>query len=207
MSLFVGADEVGRGAFAGPVVAGAVILPPEIEKVWNEDPTKLPVVIRDSKKMTALQRRKAAEWIRQNAVSHAVGEGSVEMINSAGIMKALQFAFRSAIGRAAKNHEQLIKKLLVDALIIQNLDHFPIDRQEAIIRGDSISCHIAAASIIAKVHRDNLMEELSGNQDYSIYKWHSNKGYGTKEHRDAIASHGVCIHHRTQFVRRSSFQS
>lgn len=210
MDLYIGADEVGRGAFAGPVVAGAVILSPDIERSWNENPKKLPVVIRDSKKMTALQRERSAEWIMENAAGFAVGEGSVEMINSEGIMPALQFAFRSAVNEVYKNNYSSVKKLLVDALIIEDIDEFPPEKQQAIVKGDSVSCHIAAASIIAKVYRDKLMEKLAHDDNNSIYMWNLNKGYGTKDHRKAILQYGTCRHHRTQFVntsiRRSSFQ-
>lgn len=203
MRLIVGADEVGRGAFAGPVVTAAVILSPDVEKAWNEDPKKLPVVIRDSKKMTALQRERSAQWIMDNAISFAFGEGSVETINNEGINSALQFAFRSSIEKSSQCHLGDINKLLIDAITVQDIDHFPTEKQEAIIRGDSLSCTIAAASIIAKVYRDELMKKLSDEENNSIYGWHSNKGYGTKDHRAAILTHGICRHHRTQFVNTS----
>ena len=200
-SLFVGADEVGRGAFAGPVIAGAVILPPDIEAAWNDDPKRLPVVIRDSKKMTALQRSKSAAWIRENAVAYAMGEGSVELINTAGIMQALQFAFNSAIHDTAKNHYRSVQKLLIDAFTVRESDYFSLEEQEAIIHGDALSCHIAAASIVAKVYRDKLMENLSQEENNVIYKWYANKGYGTKAHKEAISQYGICRHHRVQFVK------
>lgn len=202
--MIIGADEVGRGAIAGPVVAGAVILPPEIERTWIEDPNKLPVVIRDSKKMTPLQRQKSSEWIITNCISYGIGEGSVEQINNEGIMPALFSAFRKAVESANPDKTVTVDKLLIDALTIDGLDDFPVARQEAIIRGDSLSCHIAAASIIAKVYRDQLMERLGGEKQYAVYRWHSNKGYGTADHRNAITEYGICVHHRRQFVKNFS---
>lgn len=201
--LFVGADEVGRGAFAGPVVAGAVILPPEIEIAWNENKNSLPVVIRDSKKMTPRQREISAEWIKENAIGYALGEASANQINEIGINSALQYAFKLAINKIVLGKELSIDKLLVDALFIKDIDGFPASKQKAIIRGDSISCHIAAASIVAKVYRDELMQNLAKEENYFVYQWQQNKGYGTKAHREAIKKYGICPYHRTLFVRKT----
>jgi len=199
----IGADEVGRGAFAGPVCAGSVIMPPDMEKAWKNNPKALPVVIRDSKKMTALQREKSAVWIMQNAISYAVGEGSVERVNSAGIIDATNFAFNSAINETTNSCNVHVNKLFIDAFKLPDSDYFSLDKQEAILHGEDHSIHIAAASIIAKVYRDSLMEKLSHEENNHVYQWQKNKGYGTKEHREAIKLYGICKHHRIQYVTSS----
>lgn len=179
-----GVDEVGRGAFAGPLVAGAVIIKKEISL-----PDK--IIIRDSKKMTALQRDKSSEFIKNNFV-FGLGEASVEEINSFGIMPATYLAFE----RAISNLKVQIDYLLLDAFALPSFD---TQKQKAITKGDSLSISIAAASIVAKVYRDNLMQVLSSK--FECYDWYSNKGYGTQKHREAIIKHGTCEHHRRDFVR------
>jgi ribonuclease HII len=194
MNCIAGADEVGRGAFAGPVVAACVIFP---ESFCAED---VPVGIRvyDSKKLSASQREKASIWIQKNAISWGIGEGSVEMINTQGIMPATYLAFQTAIAHAKPDHA---RKLLVDGYKIPSVVHFTEDKQEAIIKGDQLSLHIAAASIIAKVYRDALMIRLSEHKKHMPYVWHENKGYGTETHRNAIKQYGVTVHHRTLFCK------
>jgi len=192
--IVAGADEVGRGAFAGPVVAAAVILPQNITPE---------VVINDSKKLTIAQRECANVWIRNNAVGYGIGSGSVKMINSAGIMSAVHFAYRSAIYNLQISMNSRVQFLLVDAFYIPRIRGIPKSNQTPIIRGDSASISIAAASIIAKVYRDDLMISLGSIIKNKPYKWHKNKGYGTKEHREVIAQIGSTIHHRTQYLKTS----
>lgn len=197
--FIAGADEVGRGAFAGPVVAACVVFP---DTFCAED---VPDGIRiyDSKKLTALQREKASLWIQRNAVAWAVGEGSVQMINEEGIVPATYFAFRSSVQSTLSKGEVNVEKLLVDGYKIPRVNHFSDDQQEAIVKGDQLSIHISAASIVAKVYRDSLMEKLSISEKHTPYAWNINKGYGTKQHREAIQMYGITDHHRKLFCRNA----
>jgi len=190
--LVAGADEVGRGAFAGPVVAAVVLFPPNI---------KIEVELNDSKKLSSPKRTLADLWIRQNALGYGVGQGSVAEINRFGIVKATHRAFR----RALAGCQQPIDHLLVDAFYLPYTAGLRKGSQTPIPKGDSLSFSIAAASIVAKVHRDALMTNLSTR--YQSYLWHQNKGYGTLAHRQAIQKHGVTPHHRLQFVSRASSPS
>jgi ribonuclease HII len=176
-----GVDEVGRGCFAGPVVTAAVILPPTFA---SSKP------INDSKKLSSKVRTELAEIIKQQAIAYAIAEVSVEVINQIGIGKATQIAFVQAV----KQLSQIPDHILIDAFYILDL---PRANQKPIIRGDGISISIAAASIIAKVYRDKLMEKL--HIQYEQYDFATNKGYGTKKHRDAIGKYGLCDLHRTSF--------
>lgn len=212
--LIAGVDEVGRGCFAGPVVAGAVIL----DKRWvtrvgephgrgpvlvsrrkgrgadeRQDP---PPIINDSKKLSPKRREIADKWIRKNAEAYGIGVASVSQINRLGIKKATEIAFRKAI----KNCEVQIDYLLIDAFYIPYVKGLRRKNQKPIIKGDTKSLSIAAASIIAKVYRDKLMTDLSKKLKYRKYKWDRNKGYGTKEHQKTIRKHGISNLHRKKFV-------
>jgi ribonuclease HII len=176
-----GVDEVGRGCFAGPVVAAAVIMPQGFN-VTDE--------IDDSKKLPAKVRKELSAIIKQHALAYAIAEVPVAIINSIGIGKAAQVAFVKAVQGLTVQPEHI----LIDAFIIQALKKV---KQTAIIHGDGLSISIAAASIIAKVYRDDLMEKL--HDKYKEYDFFSNKGYGTKKHRDAIGKYGLCDLHRTSF--------
>jgi ribonuclease HII len=154
------------------------------------------VKIDDSKRLTREQREIAEKWIIENSLTWGIGESSVSEINKLGIIGATNRAYRRAIYSITGHN---IDHLLIDGFAVPRAVGFPKKRQTAIIRGDQKSFSIAAASIIAKVYRDNLMKKLSGH--YKHYHWHSNVGYGTKVHRDAIIKHGVTAHHRELFVR------
>lgn len=180
--FIAGLDEVGRGAFAGPVVAAAVILPQKLFPHCEE--------INDSKLLTAKKREELAEVIKQYAVSYAIAQIEVEVINLQGIGKATALAFMNA----AKNLHKRPDHFLIDAFFING---FPQSMQTPIVKGDQKSFSIAAASIIAKVFRDNLMAKL-GTQ-FSSYQFAKHKGYGTLEHRNAIKKFGLCPLHRTSF--------
>jgi len=186
-----GVDEVGRGAFAGPVVAGVV--------VFREN-QKIDVLINDSKKLTQKQREKADIWIKQNALTYGVGSASVPDINKFGIVKATQIAFRKAI----KNCNPKIDFLMIDAFYIPYVKGLNRKNQLPIVKGDSKSVSIAAGSVIAKVYRDKLMTRLSKNPKYKKYKWNENKGYGTKAHQNAIKLHGKTRLHRVSFLLKFS---
>ena len=198
-----GIDEVGRGCFAGPVVTGCVVFPNDFWILPLSSPNAIPpasrhpsVVINDSKKLTPKQREIADKWIRKNALAVGIGVASVKEINKVGIKKATEIAFR----RAIKNAGVKIDYLLIDAFYIPHVRGLRHKNQKAIIKGDGKSVSIAAASIVAKVYRDRLMESLSQKRKYRKYKWHVNKGYGTLSHRELILKYGTSIYHRTQFV-------
>jgi ribonuclease HII len=176
-----GVDEVGRGAFAGPVVAAAVILPsafPHMEE------------IHDSKLLTSQKRNELDQIIKSHAVSYAISEVSLAYINTIGIGDASQLALCNAVSQLAVSPDFILS----DAFYLSRFDK---SIQKPIIKGDQKSISIAAASIIAKVYRDTLMENLEST--YSVYNFSKHKGYGTKEHRNLIKVHGLCDLHRTSF--------
>ena len=203
-----GLDEVGRGSFAGPVVTGCVVF---------DAKTKIPsnVNINDSKKLSPKKRMIANEWITKNTLTWGTGEVSAGVINKIGISKATQMAFRRAIENANTRLQRRIDYLLIDALFIPYVRALPMKRkaaqknptlkdsnarQRAIVKGDQKSISIAAASIVAKIHRDNIMKSLGEKPRYKRYKWENNKGYGTKEHGVAIRKFGISKYHRKQYV-------
>jgi len=221
LKFIAGCDEVGRGSFAGPVVAGCVVFNREVVEKYEKDRVKClgrlkQVIINDSKILSQLQRERANYWIMSNAVSYGIGKGSVKLINKKGIVKAANFAFRSAVKAAQNNMNARIQYLFIDGFYVPYMRCYRIPlknnrkfiklskglvNQLAIPKGDAKSFSIAAASIVAKVYRDNLMRDLAGKKKYICYGWESNKGYGTKMHRDAIKSYGTTKLHREKFVR------
>jgi ribonuclease HII len=188
-----GVDEVGRGSFAGAVVAGCVIFKKSLRVPEN-------IKINDSKKLTPRQREKGAKWIKENATSWGVGEVSTSVINRLGMAKATKMAFRKSISVTRKRLGKSIDYLLIDAFFIPYVRGNPKGRQMAIIDGDEKSLSIGAASIIAKVYRDKIMLRLGKRPKFKKYGWGRNKGYGTKYHREAILKHGITRYHRKQFV-------
>lgn len=179
-----GIDEVGRGAWAGPVVAAAVILPFNVS---------LPFGLADSKKLTVKRREELNKEIRELAVDFSFGLGSVKIIEKYGIANATQRAMRQAI-RGLQNPPDFH---LIDYF---EINYIKKSRQRGIKKGDAICASIAAASILAKVYRDNLMIKQGQKRDYGRYKFQNHKGYGTKEHQEAIEKYGVCKIHRVSFV-------
>jgi len=174
-----GCDEAGRGPLAGPVVAAAVILP---ENYRNSD-------IRDSKTLTSLRRSRLYEVIRETALSIGIGIVEPDVIDKINILKASLMAMRIAVSALSPPSDYI----LIDGI---NTIDVPAP-QESIIRGDSLSISIAAASIIAKVSRDRIMDRY--HLQYPHYNFIKNKGYGTKEHREAIKIHGRSKIHRKSF--------
>jgi len=172
---------VGRGAFAGPAVVAAVILPQQFPQMDE---------INDSKLVSAKKREVLAKIIHEYALSYAIVECPLETINLLGIGKGCQQGFFDAINKLTITPDHI----LIDAFYI---DQIVKEKQTPIIHGDSLSISIAAASIIAKVYRDKLMESLS--EQFIHYHFAKNKGYGTLEHRQAIRQHGLCPLHRTSF--------
>jgi len=218
--FIAGVDEVGRGCFAGPVVAGCVVFS-ELGRVTEAEgvpssarreseksrtgrasgKTRIDsrhplVVINDSKKLSPKRREIADKWIRKNALAFGIGSASVSQINKLGIKKASEVAFRKAI----VNCKLSINYLLIDAFFIPYVRGLRRKNQKPIIKGDTKSVSIAAASIIAKVYRDKLMTDLGKKPKYKKYKWNKNKGYGTLEHRNAIKKYGLTRQHRKKFV-------
>ena len=174
-----GVDEAGRGPLAGPVVAAAVILPPGYEHPG----------INDSKKLSSRQRERLYAIIQHDAVSIGVGLSEAPLIDRVNILQATLLAMREAVLELFPPP---------DFLLIDGLNRIDLATpQEAIIRGDSQSVSIAAASIIAKVSRDRLMEMY--HRQFPQYNFLRNKGYGTKEHRAAIVKFGRCKIHRRSF--------
>lgn len=194
-----GADEVGRGAFAGPVTTGIVIFSAKFYRDWDSIQKVLPFRITDSKVMSSKEREEAATWIRENSYKWSIGMGSVGEINKLGIVRATNMAFR----RAAEKLKGQIDQLLIDAFFIPYIKGVKKSNQLPLVKGDTLSVSIAAASIIAKVHRDQVMKELGREHKYLPYSWYENKGYGTKAHRTAIQQLGITRYHRIQFVETS----
>jgi len=193
-----GVDEVGRGSFAGPVVAAAVAFVPNSKFRFPISNGEHKIWINDSKKMTFRQRERTEVWIKRNAIAWGIGEAPTSLINRLGMGKATKVAFRMAIAEAQKKIS--INYLLIDAFYIPWVRGLRRKNQKAIINGDEKSVSIAAASIIAKVYRDELMKRLSCNPKYKKYGWGKNKGYGTKAHQNAIKKLGQTKYHRRVFV-------
>lgn len=176
-----GVDEVGRGPLAGPVVAGAVILPKDC-KIEG---------VNDSKKLSEAKRELLYTEICEKAIAYSVGIVSHQTIDSINILQATYLAMQKAL-------ETLNQKpdfVLVDAVTIPNISM----GQRGIIKGDEKSISIAAASIIAKVTRDHMMQKM--HTQYPAYAFDKNKGYGSKEHIEAIEKVGICEIHRHTFVK------
>ena len=175
-----GVDEVGRGTFAGPVMAGAVILPKDCEILY----------LNDSKKLSYKKREALFDEIREKAVSYFVARVEPSRIDEINILQATYEAMREAINNLSVRPDII----LVDAVNIPGIDI----RQESIIKGDAKSVSIAAASIIAKVTRDRVMEEYA--KEYPGYGFERNMGYGTAEHRAALKEMGATPIHRRSFI-------
>ena len=179
--LICGIDEVGRGPLAGPVVAGAVILPKDCRILY----------INDSKKLSAKKREMLYEVIKKEAVSYAFGMSTPERIDEINILQATYEAMRKAIANLSVTPQVLLN----DAVTIPQVD-LP---QVPIIKGDAKSISIGAASIMAKVCRDRMMEEY--DTIFPGYDFASNKGYGSKKHMEAIREKGPCPIHRRSFLK------
>jgi len=180
-SAICGLDEVGRGSFAGPVVVGAVIFPKNC---------KISYGVADSKLLKPKARELLAKQIKIHAASWSVAEISVKKINKLGIGNATQMAFRKALRLLTVKPDFV----LIDAFYIKHRDK---RYQKAVKDGDKICASISAASIIAKVYRDELMKKM--NRKYPEYGFDKHKGYGTKLHQEMIRLHGLSIIHRKSF--------
>ena len=176
-----GCDEAGRGCLAGAVFAAAVILPPDF---CNE-------ILNDSKQLTEKQREALRPIIESESVSWAVGIVTPEEIDRINILKASFLAMHRAIEQLKTTPAHL----LIDG---NRFTPYPGIPHTTIVKGDGKYLSIAAASILAKTHRDEYMSRLNG--EYPGYLWNENKGYPTKTHRDAIRLHGTTPYHRKSFT-------
>jgi len=177
-TIIAGVDEVGRGALFGPVVAAAVILPPE---------TRIRG-LRDSKQLLREDRERLAKVVERKALAIAIAEVDAETIDRVNIYQATRIAMTAAVGKL---------DLVPDHLLIDAMRLDLVCTQTTIIYGDSLSISIAAASVIAKVYRDARMREL--DKDYPQYGLASHKGYSTPQHLAALDKHGPCPLHRKSF--------
>lgn len=175
-----GLDEAGRGCYAGPVFAAAVILPKDFYHP----------LLNDSKQLTKEERDHLRPIIEKESIAYAVASVSNDEIDRINILQASFKAMHLALNKL-KNQPEI---LLVDGNRFKPYKKFP---HHCIIKGDGIYASIAAASVLAKTYRDAHMQKL--HKKYKMYSWHKNKGYGTAEHRSAIDVHGLCCYHRKSF--------
>ena len=175
-----GCDEAGRGCYAGPVFAAAVILPKDFCHPF----------LNDSKKLSVEQRNELRPLIEQQALSYAVASVDNDEIDIINILKASFKAMHLAIAQL----QNLPEMLLIDG---NHFTAYPKIPHQCIIKGDGEYASIAAASVLAKTYRDEYMQQL--HDEYPFYHWKNNKGYGTLSHRNAIAEYGLCKYHRKSF--------
>ncbi len=179
-SYIAGMDEVGRGPFAGPVCVAAVILPKDCDILY----------INDSKKVSKSKRAELDKMIKEQAIAYSYGLVSSTTIDEINILEATRYAMKLAV-------EGLNVK--PDFVLVDSVKKLDIDvPYSSMDRGDALSYSIAAASIIAKVHRDKIMEDYA--KEYPQYGFDRNSGYGTAEHIEAIKKYGPCPIHRMSFI-------
>lgn len=181
--LVCGVDEAGRGPLAGPVCAAAVILPSDLEIEG----------LNDSKKLTDKRRRALYDMITEQALAYGIAFASEQEIDGINILQATFLAMRRAVEQLAKTPDLA----LVDGNREPDFGEIPV---KTIIKGDSLSANIAAASILAKVTRDRFMEEQ--DQIYPQYGFALHKGYGTQAHYAALREYGMCPIHRRTFLKK-----
>lgn len=181
--LEAGVDEAGRGCFAGPVFAAAVILPKDFHHP----------LLNDSKQLTEKQRDELRPLIEQESIAWAVASVSNEVIDKINILQASFNAMHAAIGNLKTPPELL----LIDGNRFRPYGAMPY---KCVVKGDATYSSIAAASVLAKTHRDEFMYNL--HREFAVYHWDDNKGYGTKVHREAIEKFGFCRYHRMSFKLR-----
>jgi ribonuclease HII len=180
-SLVAGMDEAGRGPLAGPVVAACVVLDPDVPIIGLDD----------SKKLSAHKRELLFEQIKQKAIAWSIGIAGPRLIDNINILQATRRAMKDAL----KSIDAQVDYLLIDAVTLPGIDVM----QKPLIEGESKSASIAAASIVAKVTRDQMMIDL--DKKYPGYGFAAHKGYGTKDHIEAIKKLGPCKEHRYTFAK------
>lgn len=180
-----GCDEAGRGCLAGAVFAAAVILPPHFEHEF----------LKDSKQMTAKRRQLVRTIIEEQALTWAVAKVEPRAIEEINILNASILAMHQAVSALS---------IVPEHLLIDGNRFHPYEgiAHSCLVKGDQHYLSIAAASVLAKTHRDEYMEQL--DEQYPCYGWKKNKGYPTKDHRQAVVTHGACIHHRSSFSYKTS---
>lgn len=191
MSIIIGVDEVGLGSVAGPVVAGAVAWHENLGRTsiqWGRK--KKLIQLNDSKKLNASQRKVFNKFIKENA-NYGIGEVSVQKINEVNIHQAAMLAMQLAVEAVLNQIDQTYDEIIIDGQYLIPGIKFP---QRAIVKADTMIPAVMAASIIAKVYRDNLMDEL--HIKYPKYCFNSNKGYQSKQHIEAIQKYGLTPIHR-----------
>ena len=179
-----GVDEVGRGPLAGPVVCAAVIMPLDEEN--------LIVGVDDSKKLSEKKREQLAEEIKKRALAYTIVEIDEKVIDEINILEATKLGMKQAIETLSITPDVV----LTDGNMTIDISH----RQHSVIHGDALSYSIGAASIIAKVYRDKMMEEYA--KTYPHYAFEKNKGYGTAAHIQGIKEYGLCPIHRRTFTKK-----
>ncbi len=185
----IGIDEAGRGPLAGPVVAAAVLL--SLDRKLPRNCFKF----NDSKKLTATEREELYGVVNENALAKGIGIVSAQEIDEINILRATMKAMTIAVRQLEESYQKLKPEiLLIDGNYFKTTLSYPF---RTIVDGDTLSPSIAAASIIAKCTRDKIMYEM--HEMYPQYNFKQNKGYGTREHRIAIAAHGQCAEHRKSF--------
>lgn len=183
----VGLDEAGRGALAGPVTVAACIMPHGFQHE----------LIKDSKLLSEGQKVEARRLVLDNALAYSIVHIPVEEIESTNILKATLNGMKQCLDKIAEENE--FQFILVDGDQFHGYNGIPFG---TIVGGDNIYVSIAAASILAKTERDNYMRDLSQMEEYAAFGWGSNKGYGTKQHRDAIVNEGRYTNAQT-FIHQS----
>jgi len=199
-NILIGVDEVGRGCLAGPVYAAALVMP---RGPLTRSLTKRLKILNDSKQLTIEEREQLAP-VLEEATIWAVASASPQEIDEINILQASFLAMRRAIKALMLKYQILHAAPLVvvdGKMKIPELSY----KQVPIIKGDGQSASIAAASVIAKVHRDRFMINLA--QELPHYQWHSNKGYSCRSHVDGILNHGTTVWHRRTFLRKYSVES
>ena len=184
VQYIAGVDEVGRGPLAGPVVCAAVIMPLQ-EDLLIEG-------VDDSKKLSAKKREELAEKIKNTALAFTIVEIDEKKIDEINILEATKLGMKQAIESLSVTPDTVLTdgNMTIDISI----------PQQSVIHGDALSYSIGAASIVAKVYRDNLMDEYA--KTYPQYAFEKNKGYGTKAHIDGIKEYGLCPIHRRTFTKK-----
>ena len=182
VGVICGVDEAGRGPLAGPVYAAAVILPPHLEMPG----------LTDSKKLSDKKRRELFPIILEQAVAWGIGSASEREIDEINILQATFLAMRRALAQLSVKPEL--------ALIDGNRETDFGLRVKTVVKGDSLSANIAAASVLAKVSRDDWMLQMA--KQYPAYGFDIHKGYGTRAHYDALREHGPCEIHRMTFLKK-----
>ncbi|MGV3279005.1 ribonuclease HII [Rickettsiales bacterium LUAb2] len=186
-SFIAGIDEVGRGCLAGPVVTCALVIK-DSTLPWLTE-------VNDSKLLTKLKREQLFNKIINNSY-YSLGTANVTEIDNLNILGATKLAMQRAYTKLANTCQ-------ISAVLIDGRDNITLAnnvKSFSIIKGDQKSITIACASIVAKVTRDNLMAELSKQDNNHVYCWHKNAGYGTKHHKDMLLLHGITEHHRKSFA-------